>query len=382
MIRRSAGQGPTSWTLDVARFVTALVLGGAVVQPPGVAAQSVESDGGPGPGVVIDSAGPARLRVVADEADGAVAVILAHDSAALVRASSQLRGSEGLWALHAREASMRRDLTDSALLSFLRSDSMVARSHTIRATLARWREANITGAVRRAAAYLPAGTPIRATLYFEIKPRLNTFVFRTDSGPSLFVAIDSSISSGGFENELAHELHHIGYDAACDGRRDTTQTEPLKTTLSWMTAFGEGWAVLAAAGGPDADPQATSDSLQRAVWSRDYRQVARDMHRLDGFFRDVLERRLSAPDSITQTAMSFFGPLQGPWYTVGYLMVRTIEKTEGRRRLLATLCDPARLVLTYQNIARRHCTGRPSLPLWSDTVIGYLAAGTPDQGRH
>jgi hypothetical protein len=370
------------WTRRAAGVATALALSGMAVEPSEAAGQSAAGDAAPArASALIDSVGPARLRVVADEADAAVAVILANDSSALARASRQLRESEGLWALHAREASMHRELADSSIISFLRSDSMAARAHTVRATLAGWRDANITGAVGRAAAYLPPGTPMRATLYFEIKPRLNSFVFSTDSGPSLFVAIDSTISAAGFENVLAHELHHIGSAAAC-ATRDATQPEPLKTAVTWMTAFGEGWAVLAAAGGPDVYPQATQDSASRATWDNAYAHVARDMGRLDQFFRDVLQRRLTAPDSITSTAMSFFGPVQGPWYTVGYLMVRTIEKTDGRTRLLATLCDPAQLLLTYQRIAQRHTAGSPPLPLWSDTVIARLAAAATGKEGH
>jgi len=372
MTRPQRYQPLGSWTRHVFSAATALRIAFA---PAGVAATAAAAVAQPAPAkTVIDSVGPARLRVVADEADAAVAVILAPDSSALAPAAHQLLTSEGLWALHARESSMHRDFTDSSMLSFLRSDSMAARAHTVRATLAAWRATNITGAVGRAAAYLPPGTPLRATLYFEIKPRLNTFVFRTDSGPSLFVAIDSTISPAGFENVLAHELHHIGYDAACGARRDTTQPEPVKTAVTWMTAFGEGWAMLAAAGGPDIDPQATGDSARRATWDNDYAHVAGDMGRLDGFFRDVLQRRVTAPDSITSAAMSFFGPVRGPWYTVGYLMVRTIETTEGRSRLLATLCNPAQLLLTYQRIARQRNRGSPPLPLWSDTVIDRLAA--------
>jgi hypothetical protein len=73
--------------------------------------------------------------------------------------------------------------------------------------------------------------------------------------------------------------------------------------------------------------------------------------------------------------MSFFGPVQGPWHTVGYLMVQTIELARGRPALLVRLCDPAQLVLTYQDIAvaRDHAGGR--LPLWADSLIERLQRG-------
>jgi hypothetical protein len=331
--------------------------------------------------VVVDTVGPARLRVVSDEADAAISVIEAHDSVVALRAWRHVVGSEGYWALRQREAAIHRPFTDSSFEAYLRSDSTARRAPVIRATLSGWQHADITDAVRRAAAYLPSGTAFRATLYFEVKPRLNTFVFRTDSGPSIFVAIDPSVRAGKFSNELAHELHHIGYEAACAGQTDTTQATPRQVVGTWMSAFGEGWAMLAAAGGPTVDPHASDDSADRAVWRADYARVGDDLRRLDRFVRDVLDRRLASRDTIERTAMTFFGPVQGPWYTVGYLMVSTVETAEGHAALMRVLCDPIQLTLTYQRIARERDARGEHLPLWSDDVIRRLTPGAITAAR-
>jgi hypothetical protein len=326
--------------------------------------------------VMVDSAGPARLRVVADEADAAIATILARRPDETDAAWHRVLRSEGYRALHAREAAMGRAFTDSSFRTFLRSDSARGQVGAVQATLDRWRHADVTGAVRSAVAYLPEGTPIRATLYFEVKPRRNTFVFKTDSSPSLFVAVDPAVGTGTFTNELAHELHHIGYAAACPSQDDTGSGRPFDRVKMWMGAFGEGWAMLAAAGGPGADPHAADDSVGYRTWNRDYPHVATDMRALDTFFGSVLDRHLARPDTIQAVAMSFFGTAQGPWYTVGYLMVRTIEMAKGRPALLQTLCDPVRLVLVYQTVARDRNRQGDHLPLWSPSLVARLASAS------
>jgi hypothetical protein len=39
--------------------------------------------------------------------------------------------------------------------------------------------------------------------------------------------------------------------------------------LNWIGGFGEGFAMLAAAGGPDVHPHAVSASDERARWDKD-----------------------------------------------------------------------------------------------------------------
>jgi hypothetical protein len=70
--------------------------------------------------------------------------------------------------------------------------------------------------------------------------------------------------------------------------------------------------------------------------------------------------------------MSFFG-VQGPWYTLGWVMASTVERTAGRAALVKVLCDPAELLAAY-NAAARH--GEGALPLWSDALLARL---TPER---
>lgn len=226
-------------------------------------------------------------------------------------------------------------------------------SARLRATLDDWARADLRAARALALAYLPAGAALRATVYLMLKPRPNSFVMAvgTDSA-AIVLHLDPSVSRAKWENTVAHELHHIGYAGACpDSAAPPPADASLGEALRWMSAFGEGVAVLAAAGGPERHPHAASDSAERARWERDLRNVPADLPRLEQFLLEVADGRLVDPDSIRRAGMSFFGDAQGPWYTVGYTMARAVERRLGRARLVASLCDPRRLLGAYQTAA-------------------------------
>jgi len=282
--------------------------------------------------------------------------------------------SDGYRRLKRREAAMGRALEDSAFAAFLRADSTQARAAALEKTLQVWRVADLTQAGRLALAYLPAGATIRAKVYLLIKPRQNSFVFDQSTDPAIMLYLDPTIPRPKFENTVAHELHHIGYSTACASDEDTTRSEAVQTCRTWLGAFGEGLAMLAAAGGPDIHPHAVSPPEDRARWDGDMARFPEDLRRVQGFFEDILDGRLADQDSIRAHAMEFFG-VQGPWYTVGYKMAVVIEKTEGRAALIASICDPVELLREYNRAAARSGTpGAPALPLWPDSFLDRLAS--------
>ena len=70
---------------------------------------------------------------------------------------------------------------------------------------------------------------------------------------------------------------------------------------------------------------------------------------------------------------SYFG-VQGPWYTLGWLMASAIEREFGRSALIATLCEPTRFMAMYQDAARRANARGASLPLWDADLVARLVA--------
>src|ERR1051326_3794715 len=190
------------------------------------------------------------VRLVSDEADAVVSILRARASGRLP-ADSGLAGlfqSEGYRHLAERERSFHRPFTDSTFAAFVFSDTLLARAPELEQTLAKLEHVDVRAAAAEAHAYLPPPTPLHARLYLEIKPITNSFVFTgSDSIPSIFLYVQPRERPAQLENTLAHELHHIGLNAACPDRTPTHVSPAEGMLLRFLGAFGEGEAMLAAA---------------------------------------------------------------------------------------------------------------------------------------
>ena len=320
----------------------------------------------------------ASVTLVADEPEAALAILAARATGSTVSDTlwDALWSSVGYRRLAHRELAMGRAFSDSQFRRFLESDTLAARREALERTLVSWKRADIGSAAQRAAAYLPRGTGLRAQLLPLVKPQTNSFVFDTGTdSAAIFLYLDPSVTREQLEVTLAHELHHIGFATACAGAEDSALTSQQRTAVTWLGAFGEGIAVLAAAGGPDVHPHAASDSAERARWDRDYERIATDLPRVEAFFLDILAGRLTEPEAVRRRAMSFYGDAQGPWYTIGYAMAATIERVDGRESLRAALCDGRELLRRYNSAAARanaSATGSTRVPLWSEALLAGL----------
>jgi len=145
--------------------------------------------------------------------------------------------------------------------------------------------------------------------------------------------------------------------AACPKPPDLDRMSAAqKKAFDDLGAFGEGLAVLAAAGGPDVHPHATDTPDAWLVWERDVASFSVDLRRLELFFRDVLAGRLTAEEERRQL-ISFIdaeGVPQGPFYTVGWKMAAMVERARGREGLVKTVCDPRTLLAAYNEVAASH----------------------------
>jgi hypothetical protein len=319
------------------------------------------------------------VRLVDDEAVAALA-ILEKELARLPVADAEwnrLYSAEGYVRLKQRESYMKRDFTDADFRAFIASDTLIRRTPELRKALSGIQTVDVSDAAAQALSYLPANARIVAHLYPEIKPRTNSFVFSLDTIPGIFLYVDPKRTPAVFQNTLTHELHHIGLNSACEKDRDTTLKEPLRTLVVRMGGFGEGLAMLAAAGSPDRNAHYESDSATRSRWNRDVANHEANLRLLESFFLDVIDGRITTPDSVNSLAGSFYGE-QGPWYTVGWKMAAVIEKVFGRERLISVMCDPRALLRLYNEaVPTWNARYGEKLPLWSERLIKGLDVAHP-----
>lgn len=315
-----------------------------------------------------------NVRLITDEPEAVLSILDKRKANQQISEDDwrRLFQTEGYVRLKRRELGMKRSFEDADFKAFVLSDGLLERAPALAETLRRWKEADMSRAARLALAYLPKGARINAKIYPEIKPRENSFVYDIDTDPAIFLYLDPKMTRERLENHVAHEMHHIGYGTACPTKQTSGEVSRLEqkrqTVLTWLAGFGEGFAVLAAAGGPDAHPHAASPAEERARWDKDVANFNGDLKKLEQFFLDVLESRLTG-DDVEKTARTFYG-LQGPWYTVGWRMAVLIEKTHGRPKLIECMCDTRKLLLTYNRAAARHNRRSPDkLALWSESLV-------------
>ncbi|MGH9752444.1 MAG: DUF5700 domain-containing putative Zn-dependent protease [Blastocatellia bacterium] len=320
------------------------------------------------------------VRLVNDEAEAVLAILAKRDARQHITEADWQRvfASEGYIRLKQRETAMNNSFEDESFRAFVLSDNLAAQRQAMADTLAKWMKADMTRAGHLAQAYLPKTARIRAKIYPVIKPRDNSFVFDVKGDPAIFLYLDPTVSREKFENTLAHELHHIGYSSSCPSAAAVREIAALPPNTQGVVKlagmFGEGFAMLAAAGGPAIHPHAVSKAEERARWDRDVANFNTDLKTIEEFFVAILENRLSRGE-IQKTAFSFLG-VQGPWYTVGWRMSVVIEQAYGRAKLIECICDQRKLLATYnQAVAKGRRQSRPPLAVWSASLLNEIKRG-------
>jgi hypothetical protein len=284
-----------------------------------------------------------------------------------------LCATEGYRRLKDREAGMGRPFTDDQFRSFVSSPELRARTRRLKETLDAWARTDFRAAGRQDMRYLPANARLIAKVYPLIKPLHNSFVFDTDKDPAIMLYLDPAESQERFQRTVVHELHHIGYASCCPapGFQNWVRSKPgsLQAAWLWFGAFGEGYAVLAAAGAPDTDPMAPFEPNVQAAWKHGMSHLAEDMTTLGEFFVDTAGGKLTT-DAAMQHAREFYG-VQGPWYTVGWVQATTVERAFGREKLIECYLDPRLLMPTYNAAVAKIGA---QYPVWPAAVIQAMGA--------
>jgi hypothetical protein len=319
-----------------------------------------------------------QLTLDASEAELVLAIVEKRAAGKEVPAADwqALFASEPYVRLKKRELSMRREFDDNDFRRFVFSDDLGRRAAALRRTLDTWKQADLKAAAARVLPYLPKDARIRAKVYPVVKPKTNSFVFEAATDPAIFLSLDPDQSASDFANTVAHESHHVGFAAASTAYAERLKALPdnARAAAQWMGAFGEGLAVLAAAGSPDVHPMEDFTDADRSRWDQDAKFFEQLLGQLDRFFLDLVDGGFAKPEVADRVALSFFG-YRGPWYTVGYRMGVVVEKRFGRAALVQCMADPRLLLARYNEAANEvNAAGRETMPVWSVALLTAVGA--------
>ena len=317
-----------------------------------------------------------RLQLDSSEADRAIVILELERSGRPVAEQDwkRLFATAPYRALKAREASMGRSFTDDQFKAFLSSRDALAQLGTWKRTVAGMKSADMAAIGKHVLNWLPAGATLRAKVFPEIKPLQNSFVWKEQpsDSPAIFLSVQKQ-SRDSFENTVAHELHHIGLDSL-EARQEALQAglpAQVKLAVKWMGAFGEGEAMLAAAGSDDRHPHWEDDAVARARWDSDMMHFNADLNSVQDLLLDILDGKLTTDDEIQKRAAPFWG-YQGAWYTVGYEMAALVDKRFGRKSFDECLLDPRLLLERYNEVAKEANANGASLATWSPELMRKL----------
>lgn len=319
-----------------------------------------------------------RFTLNTSEADAVLAILDKRTAGKPVSDADwqKLFTSEPYLRLKKREASMHRDFADGDFKNFVVSGELAKKAPLLQRTLDAWKKADLRAAANRILPYLPSNAQVKASVYPVIKPKTNSFVFETTSTPAIFLYLDPEESQSEFENIVAHESHHIGFADANKQYEERIKSLPqnAQKAAEWMGAFGEGLAVLAAAGSADVHPLRDFNADQRIRWDQDMKFVDQELAQVNQFFLDIIGGGFTKPEIADHVAFTFFG-YRGPWYTVGYKMGQLVEKHLGRTVLIECMSDPPQLLVKYNESAtEENAAGQDKLPLWSHEVLKAVGA--------
>ncbi|MGO9777097.1 MAG: DUF5700 domain-containing putative Zn-dependent protease [Terracidiphilus sp.] len=307
-----------------------------------------------------------QLTVDATQAEAALAIAECWNTGLPVQEQHWLAllTSEGHRRWKRRMEAVGQPVDDTEYARFLLSVAVGKQLKELWRTLRTWQKANWEEAALRAIKWLPEDARILAGVFVVFTPAANSFYYAEDDNAAVIFSLDAALSWAEFENRMVHELHHVGYFGLA---RNQPTGIPFATqsAVEWTRSFAEGLAMLAAAGGADVHPHATSPTETRARWDREIADFEHSRCAIEQFLLDVVNQRKTTEEEL-KAGHALLG-VQGPWYTVGWMMGAIVEREFGRQVLLDCMAEVPQLMARYNQAAPTR-----DLTLWSHELMAAL----------
>lgn len=286
----------------------------------------------------------------------------------------QMFSSDGFKLLRQREEEMGNQLKQETFRDFLLNEIEPEGYDKFQNAYQNLKEINFDKIISKTKRYLPNDVVINTDIIPVIKPTSNSFVHNIDNKLVLFLYLKPNISKQELINKLIHELHHIGLDDVYQKSDYTHLSKPAQRMIEWTNAFGEGFAMLAAAGGPDAHPNRFDEQL-KARWNENISNLNRDFKEIEKFLLNILNKNFSNQEELYNKGFQLMTKNggQGPWYTVGHKLAVVIEKMTDKKVLTDCMKDFTQLYLTYNKLVVQYNKKyNENLPQFSEEIIGGL----------
>lgn len=311
------------------------------------------------------------VDLILDQCEVALRILQSNFPEKLI---NDLVSSKGYRWFKERENAMEQGFSDDDFLYFLLSDELGSQTVALTEALDYLQRLDLNYLASQAREYLPKNTKIESTIVPLIKPSANSFAYPVEGKIVIFLYLDPVFNALKINNTIVHELHHVGLNSVyADYALNLSKlaNQRTKNILRFTQPLGEGYAMLAAAGGPNTHPNAHDPKL-RELWDERMNFFERDFKAIDCFLRRLHE--LDERKAI-EKGMEMMG-IQGPWYTVGWQTAVVIEKILGRDSLISCIAEPAQLFLTYNQVVNQYNQEfKTTLPPWSEELIILIKSG-------
>ncbi len=248
--------------------------------------------------------------------------------------------TRGYRLLKKRELEMGNSFSDKAFHQFIQSQANKAVVHSYKTTLQHFKDIDLLDIQKKVLNYLPKRAHFNTIIIPVIKPKKNSFVHRIEGESYLFIYLEPDCEKEKLENVFIHELHHIGLDSVYDPKKYESLDKNTKKLIEWTNAFGEGFAMLAAVGGPQYHP-VPFDETAKEVWDANIKNFEVDFNKIQRFLFHIIDGHFEDEKTLMNKGMELMmnNGGRGSWYTVGWKISVIIEEILGRKALINCMED-------------------------------------------
>ncbi len=285
-----------------------------------------------------------------------------------------LYSSKGYKWLVKRENDMGNEFSKNEFKSFLLDENQINKYENYMKSWELLKNIELDQLLAKTKKYLPEKAKIDTKIIPVIKPKNNSFVHEIKNKLVLFIYLEPGISSAKLENKLIHELHHIGFDDIYTPEKYNYLSQRSQKIIEWTNAFGEGFAMLAAAGGPNNHPNKFEEKSKQK-WDSNIKRFNKDFELIEEFFDRILKDDFSSEKELYERGYELMvnNGGQGSWYTVGWKIAVVIEKILGKEVLLDCMLELTKLYPRYNEAVKNYNEKfNENLKSWSDKIINSL----------